>query len=219
MLSSNLVPRGSSGRHTGPAGQLYGSFPGCRVGLSRARAGVRPDTQSERNGSPLARGPGDRMASDCVHLQVVPTSALPSTTCSPSPRRPARLMDGSRRSTLAKLGEPAIPSIRRLSHQPSWSVGDSNAFAAARPLIKVLGSTGPAAVPALLRDCGGQHRFCTSPSKSSRTKSRSPRTADNGLWTIPLTLGCSGGRSDVTVGRTASGVRATTATPAKVDGA
>jgi HEAT repeat protein len=51
---------------------------------------------------------------------------------------------------LAKLGEPAIPSItdRVIA---ILSARDSNTFAAAHPLIKVLGSMGPAAVPALLQ--------------------------------------------------------------------
>jgi hypothetical protein len=51
---------------------------------------------------------------------------------------------------LAKLGAPAIPSItdRVIA---ILNAGDSNALEAAHPLMKVLGSMGPAAVPALLQ--------------------------------------------------------------------
>jgi hypothetical protein len=51
---------------------------------------------------------------------------------------------------LAKLGEPAIPSItdRVIA---ILKASDSNALGAAHPLIKVLGSMGPAAIPALLQ--------------------------------------------------------------------
>ncbi len=50
---------------------------------------------------------------------------------------------------LAKLGEPAIPAIAARV-RTILKAGDSNIFAAAHPLIKVLGSMGPAAVPALV---------------------------------------------------------------------
>jgi hypothetical protein len=85
-----------------------------------------------------------------ARLQDVPDAALPLLL------QPGRVASGphdrwtAHMLALAKLGEPAIPSItdRVIA---ILSARDSNAFAAAHPLIKVLGSMGPAAVPALLQ--------------------------------------------------------------------
>jgi hypothetical protein len=85
-----------------------------------------------------------------AHLQAVPEAALPLLL---QPGRVASGPDGrwsAQMLALAKLGEPAIPSITdRLI--AILKAGDSNVYAATRPLIKVLGSMGPAAVPALLQ--------------------------------------------------------------------
>ena len=70
--------------------------------------------------------------------------------------RPGRVASGPHgRSTapmlaLSKLGEPAIPAIvdRLLM---ILRTRDSQGIAAAHPLIKVLGSMGPRAVPALVQ--------------------------------------------------------------------
>lgn len=84
-----------------------------------------------------------------AHLQAVPDAALPLLL------QPGRVASGphdrwtAHMLALAKLGERAIPSItdRVIA---ILTESDSYAFAAAHPLIKVLGSMGPTAVPALL---------------------------------------------------------------------
>src|SRR6266508_2969519 len=85
-----------------------------------------------------------------ARLQEVPQAALPLLL------RPGRVASGPHdRSTapmlaLSKLGEPAIPAIvdRLLT---ILRTPDSQVIARAHPLITVLGSMGPHAVPALVQ--------------------------------------------------------------------
>jgi hypothetical protein len=85
-----------------------------------------------------------------ARLQAIPNAALPMLL------QPGRIASGphdrwtAQMLALAKLGEPAIPSITGRVIE-ILIADDSNAFAAAHPLIRVLGSMGPAAVPALLQ--------------------------------------------------------------------
>jgi HEAT repeat protein len=85
-----------------------------------------------------------------ARLQAIPDAALPLLL------QPGRIASGphdrwtAHMLALAKLGEPAIPSItdRVIA---ILRESDSNAFAAAHPFIKILGSLGTAAVPKLLQ--------------------------------------------------------------------
>lgn len=83
-----------------------------------------------------------------AHMQGVPETALPLLL------QPGRVASGphdrwtAQMLALAKLGEPAIRSIT--DRVVAILAHDSNAVVAAHPLITVLGSIGPAAVPALL---------------------------------------------------------------------
>jgi hypothetical protein len=84
-----------------------------------------------------------------AHLQEVPRTALPLLL------QPGRIASGphdqwtAHMLALAKLGEAAIPAITERV-LVILTAGDSGAVAAAHALIKVLGSMGPAAVPALV---------------------------------------------------------------------
>ena len=145
MLSSTLVPRGTSGR-IGIGAAIW-----FLVALS---AGVCARSAFAQAPSPSELVAGlDNPATEWLataQLQAFPNAALPLLL------QPGRVASGPHDRwtphmlALAKLGEPAIPSItdRVIA---ILKTGDSNAVAAAHPLIKVLGSMGPAAVPALLQ--------------------------------------------------------------------
>ena len=85
-----------------------------------------------------------------ARLQQVPQTALPLLL------RPGRVASGhddrwsASMLALAKIGEPAIPAIldRLLT---ILRTRDAQMFTAAHPLIKVLGSLGPHAIPALVQ--------------------------------------------------------------------
>lgn len=85
-----------------------------------------------------------------AQVQAIPAAALPLLL------QPGRVASGPHGRwtphmlALAKLGEPAIPSIVERAIA-ILKERESTAFAAAHPLITVLGSLGPAAVPALLQ--------------------------------------------------------------------
>ena len=88
-----------------------------------------------------------------ARVQAVPDLALPLLL------EPGRVASGPHDSwtahmlALAKIGGPAIPMIRDRVIAISTE-GDVNAYVEAHPLIKVLGSMGPAAIPALVQIAG-----------------------------------------------------------------
>lgn len=145
MLSSTLGPLGTSGRiGTWAAIWFLLALSG---GLSPGPASAQTLSSSELVAE-LDNPETQWLAT--AQLQAVPNAALPLLL------QPGRVASGphdrwtAHMLALAKLGERAIPSItdRVIA---ILKAGDSNALEAAHPLIKVLGSMGPAAVPALLQ--------------------------------------------------------------------
>ncbi len=145
MLSSTLVLRGTSGG-IGTCTAIW-FLLALSSGLSTRSAFAQTPSPSELVAA-LDNPETEWLAT--AELQAIPNGALPMLlqpgriVSDPHDRWTAQML------ALAKLGEPAIPSITGRVIE-ILKVGDSNAFAAAHPLIKVLGSMGPAAVPALLQ--------------------------------------------------------------------
>jgi len=92
-----------------------------------------------------------------ARLADVPQKAIPLLL------RPDRAVSGPHDRTtapmlaLSKIGEPAIPAIADRLLAILRANDDAQVFAAARPLIEVLGSIGPRAVPVLVQVAEASH--------------------------------------------------------------